>query len=186
MTTEFHPPAASACGKKNAFHHRCAKVGHSRAYAACLWILDRAAARELNSNYSTCSAAISDRGCPALSMRQEEELKGQAIYFTPSHVVATGAPAAPRPAPQAPTASRPASPPKKAAGPGLAVVGTIADAINNYVAAGAASIASPLAECAKRFEGVDLPRAFTNFPRPGESPLEFARRLASAKPQLEQ
>lgn len=167
MTTEFRPPAASACGKKNAFHHRCAKVGHSRAYAACLWILDRAAARELNSNYSTCSAAISDRGCPALSMRQEEELKGQAIYFTPSHVVATSAPAAPRPAPAA-TIS--ASPPKKAAGSGLAVVGTIADAINNYVSERAAAPAT----------------AINQAPRPGESPLEFARRLASAKPQMEQ
>lgn len=170
MNTEFHPPAASACGKKNAFHHRCAKVGHSRAYAACLWIIDRAAARELNSNYSTCSAAIGDRGCPALSMRQEEELKGQAIYFTPSHVNATATPAAPRPAPQPPTAARPALSPKKAAGAGLAVVGTIADAINNYVTERATAPAT----------------AITQAPRPGESPLEFARRLASAKPQLEQ
>jgi hypothetical protein len=81
METTMHPIAASADGKQNAHFHRCVTVGFCRAYAACLSLIDQRKLGPLNVNNASCSDAMRNNTCPAVGMREEEELMGNAIYF---------------------------------------------------------------------------------------------------------
>lgn len=77
---EVYSPSESAKGN-NAYYFRCEEVQHSTPYCVCLkHIADRKNGR-LDSIYSTCSAAIGRKDCPALAMQAREKEAGKAIYF---------------------------------------------------------------------------------------------------------
>jgi hypothetical protein len=133
----FLPPSVSADGKRNAFYTQCVELQTRRPYAACQHILDHRDDEGIESIYGDCLTAIRRGRCSASDMRDEEKLKGQAIYFTErvkgAAVVAqqeawvspkrgyrrdkyaTGAPAIP--APKAGLRPMSATEPKKAAPP---------------------------------------------------------------------
>jgi len=80
--TPILPAAASESGRENFYFYRCQRVGHCRAYAMCLSLIDRVEEGvSMNADYAPCAASIKSRLCPALAMREEERLSGQAIYF---------------------------------------------------------------------------------------------------------
>lgn len=81
---------ASLDGKRNAFHHRCNAVGHSRPYAVCLNLCAKRKKGALSTSYSECSAIIGKKECPALRMRKEEIAAGYAIYFIERITVSQG------------------------------------------------------------------------------------------------
>lgn len=81
MSELVNDPSASACGKRNAYHHCCPEVGHYRAYATCLSLCDGAKTKTNEALYSDCLFAISKKRCPALQMRREELESHKAIYF---------------------------------------------------------------------------------------------------------
>lgn len=81
--TNFHPPSASASGDNAYYLQGCDTVGRSPAYASCLFKLDELKAGRRHEIYRDCHAAIEARQCKAVGMREEEQLKGQAIYFLP-------------------------------------------------------------------------------------------------------
>lgn len=85
MTEEvkFYPPAASAGGDNAFYLSGCDIVQRSPAYASCLFKMAELKAGRRPEIYRDCHEAIEARRCKAVEMRQEEELKGQAIYFFP-------------------------------------------------------------------------------------------------------
>ncbi|MDP9155277.1 MAG: hypothetical protein M3O74_13615 [Pseudomonadota bacterium] len=89
MTTEttekpvaFLPPSLSADGARNAFYTQCKELQTRRPYAACQHILNNRSEESVERIYGDCLTAISRGRCCASDMRDEENLKGQAIYFT--------------------------------------------------------------------------------------------------------
>jgi len=85
MTEEikFYPPSASAGGDNAHYLSGCETVGRSPAYASCLFKISELKAGRRPEIYRDCHNAIEARQCRAVDMREEEELKGQAIYFFP-------------------------------------------------------------------------------------------------------
>lgn len=82
METKLIPAAASADGKRNAHYLNCKPLEQQRAYCACLNILKQSERGTLNNDlYGDCDKEIRNGHCIAKGMRQEEELQGQAIYF---------------------------------------------------------------------------------------------------------
>ena len=75
------PVEFSADGKRNAFSHTCAVVGHTKGYAVCLSLIARRNEKNLDALYADCLQAIDKKRCPALLMRAEEASAGKAIYF---------------------------------------------------------------------------------------------------------
>jgi len=81
MSESINDPSASACGKRNAYHHCCPEVGHYRAYATCLNLCDGTKTKTSEALYADCLFAINKKRCPALQMRKEELESHKAIYF---------------------------------------------------------------------------------------------------------
>lgn len=75
------PPAVSADSKRNAFYTDCRTLQVKKPYAMCQYIIDHTSDASLQVIYSDCLAEIRQGRCTALGMRQEEQLKGQAIFF---------------------------------------------------------------------------------------------------------
>lgn len=79
----FEPLSSSADGRRNAHYHSCKIVEQLRPYAGCL---NRMAGGGCGDE--ECLTAIRKKVCPAIGMRQQEELQGRAIYFTPRGFIA--------------------------------------------------------------------------------------------------
>jgi hypothetical protein len=69
-------PEASACGRTNAHYHSCEIVGQMRNYATCIARLEDRLAGD-----PACLSAIAKSGCPASAMRAKELAQGVALYF---------------------------------------------------------------------------------------------------------
>lgn len=190
---KFEPIEASADGKRNAFSSHCAVVTQMMSYPACLWRQNVLAAPDIRTpaDWSPCADARRTGRCNALSMRQEEELKGHAIYFVERGLVrrtldaarewgtstldkfvskTVAAPAKPAPAPA----------PRKADSM-LDVMGetSYADAIN-LAAATPAPTPTTAAPAPVAPKPASVP-PMTLAMQPGESPLAYARRLKAAQ-----
>ncbi|MEZ2310869.1 hypothetical protein AB6809_29915 [Paraburkholderia sp. RCC_158] len=75
------PPATSADSKRNAFYTDCRTLQVKKPYAMCQYIIEHTGDASLQVLYSDCLTEIRQGRCTALGMREEEKLKGQAIYF---------------------------------------------------------------------------------------------------------
>jgi hypothetical protein len=75
------PPSVSADGKRNAYYTQCADLQSTKPYAMCQYIIDRKSDASMQTLYGDCHTAIRRGTCAAVGMREEEQLKGQAIYF---------------------------------------------------------------------------------------------------------
>ncbi|WKZ86378.1 hypothetical protein N5B55_05330 [Ralstonia pickettii] len=183
----FYPPSASA-SPSNAFYLRgCDVVQHRPAYCSCLAKIEARQHGGLDSMYAGCSTAIGHKTCPALSMRSEEELAGKAIYFvnrdklrafadeqagqvTPSlsKVSESSLKPAPRPALKRPAES--------------SIFPTMADGYAAAINAGIAELnkrtPAPASVPEQPKQVVSLP---SMSPNPGESMVEFARRMAAQR-----
>lgn len=80
MSTEL-PIGLSVDSKENAFCHYCSQVGHFKNYAVCNHLIEKRKSGRLSSAYEDCSVSISKKTCPALKMRKEEIDAGHAIHF---------------------------------------------------------------------------------------------------------
>lgn len=175
-TEERRTLSDSADGKKNLHFLRCPVVGHCRPYAACLSLIAKRKARELDrAIYADCSTAIKGGSCPALGMRQNEELAGHALHFTANPKVEGYAP----PEMEVVLTSRKKVAPAPSAAPekhsllnGISTA-SYADAINGHIeTAQSQPVATPVVR-----------PVIESQPRAGETPLEFARRVMAAKNQ---
>ncbi len=187
---KFEPISASADGKRNRYSRRCDVLGQVMNYAACLWrqgVLSKPDIRT-PADWAPCGEAARCGRCNAVQMRQEEELKGHAIYFIDREAKQTLSAEArarimpsydksSREAPRRPAVSAPtvpaARPTSVSASAVLDMAGdTYAEAINAMVAAPATPPAA-------------APRGAAPLPKidmlPGESPLAYARRLRAAQ-----
>jgi hypothetical protein len=88
MTTEnaveakpILPPSVSADAKRNAFYTKCPEQQSTKPYAMCQYIAANQGDDSIKTLYGDCLSAIHRGRCVAVGMREEEELKGQAIYF---------------------------------------------------------------------------------------------------------
>jgi hypothetical protein len=79
--TPILPPSASADGKRNAYYTQCKAIESTKPYAMCQYIIDHKDDGSMATIYSDCLTAIRRGNCAAVGMREEEKLKGQAIYF---------------------------------------------------------------------------------------------------------
>jgi hypothetical protein len=81
--SDKHPLSASLSGKNAYYLGHCRITEHNPAYAACLdkmRLVKEGRAREV---WPACSEAIRLGTCQAVTMRQTEELAGEALYFLP-------------------------------------------------------------------------------------------------------
>jgi hypothetical protein len=74
-------PAVSADAKRNAFYTKCPEQQSTKPYAMCQYIAANKGDASIKTLYGDCITAISRGRCVAIGMREEEQLKGQAIYF---------------------------------------------------------------------------------------------------------
>lgn len=163
--TKIESPLASADGKRNAFYHQCEVKGQPRAYVACIARLEGRMEDDLD-----CVSAIQRGRCPAKAMREEELLKGKAIYFVERRRVegflqqirAWVMPG------RANAVEPPPRPSKKE------VRKSIADELNQ---AGELAQGSFGAAVTRAMEKHHLKRPAGAQPRPGETPAQFLKRI---------
>jgi hypothetical protein len=204
------PPSVSADGKRNAFYADCRTLQVKKPYAMCQYIIDHTGDASLQTIYSDCLSEIRHGRCTAMGMREEERLKGQAIYFVermkgaavvaqqdawvaprkPSRSgyqrdkYAVGAPvtstAPSRPAPAAPVFDGNIY----AAALNIAAKRNGTNATNRQPATPAAEpVAVAPAPETPAIKKVAAPQPIPMNVRAGESPLEMARRLRAAQTQ---
>jgi hypothetical protein len=206
------PPAVSADSKRNAFYTDCRALQVKKPYAMCQYIIDHTGDVSLQVIYSDCLSEIRHGRCTALGMRQEEQLKGQAIYFVErvkgaAVVVQQDAWVAPTRktsrsgyqrdkyavgAPVTPTRSAPAAKPVVpefdgniyAAALNIAAKRNGTNATNRQPAV---PVPEPVAVApvpeTPAVKKVAAPQPVPMTARAGESPLEMARRLRAAQTQ---
>lgn len=78
-----YPPSASAGGDNAYYLKGCDTVERSPSYAACLFKIGEVDAGRESEYTRECAVAIRNRQCRALGLQEEEKLKGQALYFFP-------------------------------------------------------------------------------------------------------
>ena len=162
-TSTVLPVSASESGKNAYYLPNCDVVEHVPAYCSCLDKIKSIKAR-VKGYASECASALRQDRCKAANMRQEEELKGQALFFIPrvalERTESTGEPI--DWSARMPTKRRPRATPttNRITDAG----GSFADAINEAM------------------------RALPESPKPtlpapmmvaGESPMQYARRIAA-------
>lgn len=209
---KFEPITASADGKRNRFSRRCDVLGQVMNYAACLWRLGVLSKPDIRTpaDWAPCGEASRCGRCNATNMRQEEELKGYAIYFTDAAARAplvrtsantwgvappasTGA-VLERPAAKALIAPSPPVVQRRAAS-AMDVMGSdsYAEAITAAVVVSKPALASSPAVVVSKPALVASPAVVVFAPKvpgqiktpvsmlPGESPLAYARRLRDSQ-----
>lgn len=199
---KFYPISHSADGKLNAYSHRCDVVSQMMNYAACLWRINvlSDASIKTPADWASCGEAKRFCRCPAANMREEETLKGHAIYFRPREEVRkTWMPTATW-TPSKPSASKydaissggikpgEVRPVAVGAGKGKSMFDAMGEGSDYAAAINAAATdptpapapkpAAPAPSPAKP-AGESLLKAMPM--QPGESPLAYARRLAAAR-----
>lgn len=217
---KHYPPSASAGGNNAYYLKGCDTVQRSPSYAACLFkIAEVGAGRESDYNRE-CAVAIRSRQCGAANMRQEEELKGQALFYfprippqlqhlpfavagdfgvritnltDPALIPRDATPRAPRNATMAPAKSSGQSANDKQLDAELgAIPDDYAAAINAAIAAmpappqpkpaPAKAAAAPAPPAVLSPATKSIPTSSARPPMaPGETPLQYARRLAALK-----
>ncbi|UUZ75565.1 hypothetical protein LP414_28005 [Polaromonas sp. P1(28)-13] len=158
VTTRL-PVTASESGKNAYYLPNCNVVDHVPAYCSCLDKIKqiKAAGR---SAFHECSTAARQGRCKAADMRQEEELKGEALYFVPRAGL-TQAEHGGAPVPS--WSARMPTPKPKRRDLSTNVGGSFADAIN---------------EAMKSLPVAPRPTMPAPTMVAGETPMQFARRLA--------
>lgn len=76
-----YPPEHSAGGINTFTVKGCKAVGFTPGYCVCLNKIKAFERDKALTSYPECERAISGRSCPALTMRQEEQTAGKALYF---------------------------------------------------------------------------------------------------------
>jgi hypothetical protein len=77
----IYPPEQSAGGINTFTVKGCKVVGHTPGYCVCLNKIKAYERDKALTSYPECERAISGKVCPALDMRREEQVAGQALYF---------------------------------------------------------------------------------------------------------
>lgn len=78
-----HPVTASA-GPDNAYYlHHCAEIERGPAYTACLSRLKDIDAGRSNERTAQCEKAVREKRCVAHGMREQEQLAGSALFYFP-------------------------------------------------------------------------------------------------------
>jgi len=84
---EKHYPPSQSASPYNAYYLKgCEAVARSPNYASCLFKINEYERGAPVTYAEECNQAISKGACQAVGMRDEEELKGVAMYFYPSTV----------------------------------------------------------------------------------------------------
>lgn len=212
------PPSASA-GGDNAYYLRgCDTVNRSPAYASCLFKISEFEAGRDHEIYRDCYEAIRTKKCRAISMREQEQLQGVALYYFPRKPpqallvpvdkcgefgVRISNLTPPDWIPKDPKPSKPrfAAPVGKSAVTDVkttTMAGELAAAEQGYAAAINAALNEPAsvdmavavnATPAKPQTPPPAPKAAPVARPPmqaGESPLQYARRIAAAANQINQ
>jgi hypothetical protein len=178
------PPSASRSGTNAYYFGSCSVVGHSPAYCVCLNKIEKVKTRAPDAP-SGCAEAISHGRCMADSMRQSEELQGQALYFIARETIATGLAKIPAWSVETPEMCKhnphvtPAAPARAATVIAANTGGSYADAINAAVkelSAAPTPTPAPAPIAAAIAAKPAAPRPPMN---PGETPMQYARRLAA-------
>lgn len=178
MSTEKLPPSASASGKNAYYLGVCRHVGGNPSYAACLDKIARIAKNDVVL-CRDCVDPVKHGTCQAKNMQQAEQLAGQALYFIPRDSIATShnkIPAWSEESYQPPVPKVKATP---APAP-LIATGSYADAINAALKAAApAPTPAPAAAVAVVASAAPVTPKPTPAMVPGETPIQFARRIAA-------
>jgi hypothetical protein len=164
--TQIHGVEKSASGKENGYIHQCTVVEHHMSYAACLSRIDAIKAGKGMADWKPCEVAMSQRTCRAVQMREEELLKGKAIFFTPRGAIEKAISSAREwiSSWNKKAAPEPVAAPRKPRDmlDAMGELGSFADAISTATAP-------------------TLPTAPVLVALPGETPLQMARRLAGER-----
>lgn len=84
---KIYPPSASA-GGDNAFYLRgCDIVQRSPSYSSCLWKISEHEAGRTHPLHADCIPSIANKTCAAIHMRNEELLKGEALFYFPRQFI---------------------------------------------------------------------------------------------------
>jgi hypothetical protein len=184
-------PAMSADSKRNAFYTTCPELQQRRPYPMCQHIIDNRGDANVQELYGDCMTAIRRGKCVAVGMREEEALKGVAIYFIErAKVTGDGVDQATRSQWNTP-AKVPYVRDKYAKGAPPAAHTVKAPEFDGNIYAAALSKAQSLSRSsATNSQILDTPKttgalapAVTHVSKAGESPLDLARRLRAAQPQ---
>lgn len=182
---KFYPPSASAGGENAHYLNGCDIVEHSPSYSSCLWKISEIQAGRINELHKCCAPAINDGRCKAVGMKQEEELKGQALYYFPRQFLMNRVITNLTPASEMPSVSRMKSKfvdvVHKAKPKDIHVDGGgFADAINAAIQETSDQAFKEAAD-----EAFDIPIGSPTLPAQpslvAESPLQYARRLAALR-----
>ena len=201
------PPSCSASGDNAYYLPTCEFVARSPAYASCLFKIaeNQAGRSEQHPSHRECCAPIEHGRCRALGMRQEEDLKGVALFYVPRQKLAsTALPNRPRfdvalppmqtksvmpPLPTTPTAPQvTAIKPTVPVEPDNAYAAAINAALHETAKSTAAPtpVATIAAPSGLPPSPLPVTRLSTTTPAPsrparlpGETPLQYARRCAA-------
>jgi hypothetical protein len=77
----YYPPAQSAAGTNAYYLDYCTTGGCRPGYAVCLHKIQAHAEGRLPAMFSACQGAMEWKTCPAMAMRQQEELEGRAMFY---------------------------------------------------------------------------------------------------------
>ncbi len=166
MEQKIEPITASADGKRNAYYLKCDVHGQNRPYAACLSIAARTGDPVVKAIYEGCLGAIRNRSCPAVQMRESELLEGKAIFFLERQRSGT-----------TPVTEFIAA--VKHAVPGPVVVSKPKDELDIALKAASDGYADTITKAIATHE-VAPPKPAIQV-KPGESPLEAARRIIAMR-----
>jgi hypothetical protein len=171
MTDTSTPIEASTSGK-NAFTLACPAIEQRMSYAACLNRLHAIESdAKVPKDWESCRSACSARQCPAQHMREDEKTAGKSLFFVAREAIVNASDSARK---WIATWNKPANV-KKA-------VGARSSGKSMFDAMG------ELGSMAEAISGISTPATPTPKPvapavaaRPGETPLQMARRLAAER-----
>jgi hypothetical protein len=185
MTTTKTPLEASLSGKNAYYLGTCRHTEHNPAYCACLDKIRRIDAGErLGPDLARCADAIRLSTCQAKNMRQAEELAGEALYFIPRESLNTSHNRVP-PWSVEGAGTRPVKRAPPTPAPIIVAAGTYADAINAAMKEQPpAGLVSAVAKTPEQLlPRIEEARAAKPPIEPGETPIQYARRVAALRNQ---
>jgi hypothetical protein len=196
-----YPPSASLGGNNAYYLDYCESGGCKPGYAVCLHKVKAVQEGRLHAELGSCTTRIQSRTCPAMGLRDKELLEGRALYFIDRQKQLAWwneQVKLPVTSPfldelkEASKATRKAAATKKAGpAPAAPTYAPVVDAGGGYAAAINAAMqeTQPAPVAAKPTEPpkpVEPPKAQpiatpSLKPAPGESMLEFAKRMREAR-----
>ena len=199
-TKKTYPPSASHGGDNAYYLKGCEVVGHQPAYAACLFKITEVRADRLQSTFGACVDEIKCGRCKATGMLQEEELKGAALYYFPRQFIQSKVITNLTPVSEIPTKAKPYQSPvvtHKVQKPLIPDMGDgYAAAINAAMTEEPSTKQEPSSPMPTKDDwdaAFDIPTISPNIRaeiaktrpaiQPGETPLQYARRVAELSKQ---